>query len=247
MAGNWRNSAVARAARRPTLKAEKGLRWARAATTLLALGSTVLAVVQQNGWWLALACGCLALWGWASAVMSERDLLAIEHLAAEFDVSFQKLAASPLGLEFDGHPMQSVMFKVRNNGAQCRLRASCVEESVTGVHIPYPNTSFLLRWQIPSGEVQTINRGGNARVDVAYIVPGLRLMFFVGPPDAAHPEGQTWMGLEVTSSDGYVEGLIDLEEIDRDVTRRVRFRMSTGLVDPVDLEVLEVDHPAFPP
>lgn len=200
-------------------------------------------------WGITAACVVLlALVGRHGIVLELANQHRIENEEDEFRLVFEKVAATPMNQNGpNGHAIWSVMFKIYNHGAQCRLRVSVVDQSVRYVHVAYPDGSFPLRWQTPSDVEQVINRGGNARVDVAWVEAGQGLLWFLGPPNAAHPDGVRWKRIAVNSEDGYVEGLIDIEELDRDRTRRLQFRMSTGLVDPVDLVVTEVDHPAFPP
>lgn len=121
-------------------------------------------------------------------------------------------------------------FGIRNDGAACDLKAAVVADSVKGLTEDYPKGSdFPLSWQAPNDEpYQRIGRGSTEQIRLGLLWTESRALRFLGP-------GTLWKVVRLDADE--VSGLIDVRDDDRDLSKRFRFTISCGAVDPVGLAV----------
>jgi hypothetical protein len=86
-------------------------------------------------------------------------------------------------------------------------------------------------------ESQAIARGGDARLDVALVMPDAHAVRFLGPGDLQ------WMVLQPVEAT--VTGLIDLEVQGRDARQRIAFTLLVDPSHPVDFNAEPVASPTW--
>lgn len=131
-----------------------------------------------------------------------------------------------------GQEIWLVHFPIFNHGRGSDFTAMVLDQSVTGLQTAYPDGSFLLRWQTPNeSDRQPIPRDMDARIDVAWVIPALNSVRFLGP-------GTMWAQHRVADdAGGHVKGTIVVAAVGRDASQRFHFEISMGNVDPIGIKV----------
>ena len=153
--------------------------------------------------------------------------LEIEALPA----AVQPIRVTELGF----HEVFLVHCVVRNRGPTGDFVTRVVANSVKGTGEEYPPAGFPLRWQGPNqDEYQTIARGMDAAIEIAWVVPAARRAMFLGPG------ALNWRNVFPQNEE--ISGLIDISDVDRDLRpQRFQFRIITGPTRPVALQLTPID------
>lgn len=172
------------------------------------------------------------------ALTERAALLAEKERTHSINLEFHKVDAVPMSERLPGyssHPLWLVGVVVYNHGPGDFFKAVVVDQSVK--HLvddeAYPVGSVALRWQLPNiTEWQPIPQGSDAKIDVAWVLPGANTVIFLGP------RHHRWQSLQPGS--GRLTGLIDVQIRGRDAHQTVAFALLSGPTDPVDLSVTPI-------